>query len=56
VCEELGRLLEVKSTDMIRYEDDRFATVVGTWTGSDTPSLVGAGYPGGKSPSPPRAP
>ena len=39
VCEELGELLAVKSTDMIRYEDDRFATVVGTWTGNDTPSF-----------------
>jgi signal transduction histidine kinase len=39
VCEELGALLEVKSTDMIRYEDGRFATVVGTWTGNDTPSF-----------------
>jgi signal transduction histidine kinase len=39
VCEELGALLDVKSTDMIRYEDDGFATVVGTWTGSDTPSF-----------------
>ena len=39
VCEELGQLLDVKSTDMIRYEEDRFATVVGTWTGNDTPSF-----------------
>ena len=39
VCEELGELLEVKSTDMIRYEDERFATVVGSWTGNDTPSF-----------------
>jgi signal transduction histidine kinase len=39
VCEELGELLEVKSTDMIRYEDGRFATVVGSWTGNDTPSF-----------------
>jgi hypothetical protein len=30
VVEELGELLTVKSTDMIRYEDDRFATVVGS--------------------------
>jgi signal transduction histidine kinase len=29
----------VKSTDMIRYEDERFATVVGSWTGNDTPSF-----------------
>jgi signal transduction histidine kinase len=39
VCEELGELLAVKSTDMIRYADDGFATVVGTWTGNDTPSF-----------------
>jgi signal transduction histidine kinase len=39
VCEELGELLGVKSTDMIRYENERFATVVGSWTGNDTPSF-----------------
>jgi signal transduction histidine kinase len=39
VCEELGDLLEVKSTDMIRYGDDGFATVVGTWTGNDAASF-----------------
>jgi signal transduction histidine kinase len=39
VCEELGELLAVKSTDMIRYEDEGFATVVGSWTGNDTPSF-----------------
>ena len=39
VCEELGELLAVKTTDMIRYEDNGFATVVGTWTGNDTPSF-----------------
>jgi signal transduction histidine kinase len=39
VCEELGELLAVKSTDMIRYEDERVATVVGYWTGDDTPSF-----------------
>jgi signal transduction histidine kinase len=39
VCEELGRLLPVKSTDMIRFENERFATVVGTWAGDDTPSF-----------------
>jgi hypothetical protein len=33
LCEELGKLLAVKATDMIRYEDDGFATVVGSWTG-----------------------
>jgi signal transduction histidine kinase len=39
VCQELGKLLEVKTTDMIRYEDEHFATVVGSWTGNDTPSF-----------------
>jgi len=39
VCQELGALLDVKSTDMIRYEGERFATVVGTWTGDDSPSF-----------------
>ena len=39
VCEELGKLLAVKTTDMIRFEDERFATVVGSWTGNDTPSF-----------------
>jgi signal transduction histidine kinase len=37
VCEELGELLAVKSTDMIRFEEGRVAMVVGTWTGDDTP-------------------
>jgi GAF domain-containing protein len=31
VCEELGGLLAVKSTDMIRFEGERFARVVGAW-------------------------
>jgi signal transduction histidine kinase len=39
VCEELGGLLAVKSTDMIRYESERFATVVGSWAASGTPSF-----------------
>ena len=39
VCAELGELLAVKSTDMIRYEDAGGATVVGVWTGNDTPSF-----------------
>jgi signal transduction histidine kinase len=39
VCEELGELLEVTATDMIRFEDQRFATVVGSWTGDDAPSF-----------------
>jgi signal transduction histidine kinase len=39
VCEELGVLLAEKSTDMIRFEDDGFATVVGVWTSDDRPSF-----------------
>jgi signal transduction histidine kinase len=39
VCRELGELLAVKSTDMIRYEDERSATVVGAWTSDGTLSF-----------------
>jgi signal transduction histidine kinase len=39
VCEELGELLAVKSTHMVRYEDEQAAIVVGTWTRDDTPSF-----------------
>jgi signal transduction histidine kinase len=39
VCEELGGLLAVKSTDMIRFEDERSARVVGAWAASGTPSF-----------------
>ena len=39
VCEELGELLAVKSTDMIRFDDEHFATVVGSWTGNDLASF-----------------
>ncbi len=39
VCEELGQLLLVKSTDMIRFENECFATVVGSLAGTDTPSF-----------------
>jgi signal transduction histidine kinase len=39
VCGELGELLAVKSTDMIRYEDEPLATVVGSWAASGTPSF-----------------
>jgi len=39
VCEELGELLAVKATDMLRFGDDGFATVVGSWTGDDSPSF-----------------
>jgi signal transduction histidine kinase len=39
VCEELGELLAVNSTDMIRFEQGRVATVVGSWTGNETPAF-----------------
>jgi signal transduction histidine kinase len=39
VCEELGAVLGVESTDMIRFEDDGTATVVGTWAASGAPSF-----------------
>jgi len=39
VCAELGELLAVMTTDMIRYEDERFAILVGYWTGDDTPAF-----------------
>jgi signal transduction histidine kinase len=46
VCQELGRLLGVDSTDIVRFEDDRTATVVGTWSASDAPSFpVGTSVP-----------
>jgi signal transduction histidine kinase len=38
VCEELAGVLDVESTDMIRYDND-YATVVGTWSSSGTPSF-----------------
>ena len=41
VCEELGGLLAVKSTDMIRFEDERFATVVGSWAASGSAVVPG---------------
>jgi signal transduction histidine kinase len=46
VCEELGGVLGVDSTDMVRYEDDGTATVVGVWSASRAPSFpVGASVP-----------
>jgi signal transduction histidine kinase len=46
VCEEIGRLLGVESTDITRYEDDGTATVVGTWTAGGEPSFpVGSSVP-----------
>jgi signal transduction histidine kinase len=46
VCEELGRVLGVDSTDMIRYEQNGTATVVGAWAASGRPSFpVGMSVP-----------
>jgi len=39
VCEELGCVLNVKSTDMIRYESGDSAVVVGAWAAGGTPSF-----------------
>ena len=39
VCEELGCVLNVKSTDMIRYESEDSAVVVGAWAAGGTPSF-----------------
>jgi signal transduction histidine kinase len=46
VCEELGCVLGVRSTDMVRFEEDRTATIVGAWAASGAPSFpVGASVP-----------
>jgi signal transduction histidine kinase len=46
VCAELGGVLGVESTDMVRYEHDRTATVVGGWAASGPPSFpVGTSIP-----------
>ena len=46
VCEELGRVLGVSSTDMLRFEGDGTATVVGTWVAGGAPSFpVGSSVP-----------
>ena len=46
VCEELGRVLEVESTDVLRYEGDGTATVVGAWAPQGAPSFpVGSTVP-----------
>jgi signal transduction histidine kinase len=38
VCEELGRVLGVEGTDMIRFEDEG-AVIVGAWSSSGQPSF-----------------
>src|SRR5262245_16414037 len=37
VCEELGGVLGVTSTDMLRFEENRTATVVGVWAARGAP-------------------
>src|SRR5215218_6096530 len=39
VCEELAGVLGVESTDMLRFEDDTTATVVGLWNLGDAPAF-----------------
>ena len=36
VCEEVGRVLAVESAALLRYEEDRTATIVAEWTSRDT--------------------
>lgn len=46
VCEELGRVLGVESTDILRFEGDGTATVAGAWTPAGGPSFpVGMSVP-----------
>ena len=46
VCEELAGVLGVDSTDIIRFEDDLTATVVGTWAVDGAPQFpVGSTIP-----------
>jgi signal transduction histidine kinase len=46
VCEELARVLGVDSTDMVRFETDATAMVVGAWAASGAPSFpVGTRVP-----------
>jgi signal transduction histidine kinase len=37
VCEEVGRVLGVESTNILRYEEDATQTVVGAWAASGAP-------------------
>ncbi len=46
VCEELGHLLEVETTDMVRFDGEGSATVVATWAAEGGPSFpVGVTIP-----------
>ena len=42
VAEEVGRLLRVEDTSVVRYEDDETATIVASSNELDTASRVGA--------------
>jgi signal transduction histidine kinase len=39
VCEEVGLLLGVQSSDIVRYEEEGWATIVGAWVGSGNVSF-----------------
>src|SRR3712207_805920 len=39
VCEELGGVLGVESTDILRFNDDGTATIVGAWSSGDGPTF-----------------
>ena len=46
VCEEVGRVLGVESADILRFEGDGTATVVGAWASAGAPSFpVGMSVP-----------
>jgi signal transduction histidine kinase len=46
VCEELGGVLGVESTDIVRFEDDGTATVVGGWSAPGGPDFpIGMNIP-----------
>ena len=46
VCRELGGVLGVESTDILRYQHDGSATIVGGWAASGAPSFpVGTSVP-----------
>jgi signal transduction histidine kinase len=46
VCKEVSRVLGVHNTDIVRFEDDGTATVVGLWNGGSEPSFpVGTSVP-----------
>jgi PAS domain S-box-containing protein len=45
VTEEVGRLLQVEDTKLIRYESDATATVVAGWGDRDAAAAVGTNWP-----------